>query len=194
MSGLLQVVDAWMTTASSRGSTTSSSVESGTAERISRVHASSTASRRSATESKSRVLERGHGGHQRAQHGEVLERGGDAEFDRPSAAQLPVVRVSDVGHMTSRQCRSEITPGRIPANHVAVRPLVNDDVWQHAGRVIPGHEADGVAQPTRRRGVGRHPTAAPDHRHGRAGAGWADPRTWWRYTPGRSSSWRPMMQ
>ena len=54
MSVLLQVVEASTTTSLSRGSTTTTSVESGTAERISRVQASSTASRRSATASKSR--------------------------------------------------------------------------------------------------------------------------------------------
>src|ERR1700752_5347440 len=50
----LQVVDASITTTSTDGRTVTTKVEPGTAERIRRVHASSTANRRSATASKSR--------------------------------------------------------------------------------------------------------------------------------------------
>jgi len=70
------------------------------------------------------VLERPDGRHQGAQHRQVLQLGGDPELDRPPAAQLPVVRVRVVGHVTSRQFPRDTTPGRIPASHRR-----SDDLW-----------------------------------------------------------------
>ena len=87
------------------------------AERISRVHASSTASRRSDTASKSRSSKVP----MAATTVRTTARFSSCAETRTSTERspcwCPLLTVLDVGHLTSRQCRPDTTPSGSPANH-----------------------------------------------------------------------------
>ncbi len=118
MSGLLQVVDASMTTASSRGSTTSKQRRVGNRRPDQPGTGLVDREPQVGDGVEIEVLERADGRHQGAQHGKVLQLGSHPKFDRPVAARAARCLVfATSAIVTSRKFRSDTTPGRFPANH-----------------------------------------------------------------------------
>src|SRR5262249_46770850 len=89
------------------------------------------------------------------------------EFDRPVAAQVPILCVRDVGHVTSRQFPRDTTPGPIPANHWRSNDVLAETCGDGEGGVIPRH--GGIPA------TGRHPAVAPHTHRCSHGAGGSDP-------------------